>query len=100
MTAPKHFFVKLLGTREGWPESMTEQEQAIMSEHFLYLKSLTEEGKVLMAGPVFEPVFGLVILEVDSEQEALDIMKHEPSVRDGAHTYTMHEMKVSLLVGR
>jgi len=92
----KYYFVELLGTREGWPEIMTEKEQQVMAEHFEYLKSLTAQSKVLMAGPVFGK-FGLIILKVYSEDEARQIMADEPSVKQGVHKYTMTPMIASLM---
>lgn len=100
VTQPKQFFVQLLGTREGWPENMTDEEEKVMQKHFEYLKDLTEKRIVLMAGPCFDPVFGLVILQTDSEDEAITIMVKEPSVVEGVHTYKMQPMHVSLMAGR
>jgi len=96
MPQQENYFVKLLGTRNGWPENMTAEEERIMSEHFVYLRDLTEKKKVLVAGPVFEPVFGLVILQVASKDEAVAIMTEEPSVKQGVHTYEIYPMRVSL----
>ena len=93
----KHYFVQLLGTREGWPQKMTAAEEEIMAEHFVYLKELVGRGQVLMAGPVFDPVFGLVVLRTESEEEARRLMEKEPSVAGGIHTYTLSEMRVSLM---
>ncbi len=93
----KDYFVQLLGTREDWPNNMTAAEEETMAEHFVYLKELVEQGRVLMAGPVFDPVFGLVILRSESEEEARKLMENEPSVAGGIHTYTISEMRVSLL---
>ena len=93
----KEYFVRLLGTREGWPNDMTAEEQRIMSEHFEYLKDLVDKKKVLMAGPCFDPVFGLIVLRVDSREEAVSIMDNEPSVKQGVHTYDLNEMRVSLM---
>jgi len=98
MSETKHYFVQLLGTREGWPENMTPEEEKVMSDHYYYLKDLIKMKKVYLAGPVFEPVFGLIILAVDSEKEARDIMDNEPSVKAGVHTYELHPMRASLLV--
>jgi uncharacterized protein YndB with AHSA1/START domain/uncharacterized protein YciI len=100
MAQPMHFLVQLNGTREGWPEDMSEREARIMGEHFVYLQNLMHEGKVLLAGPVMDPVWGLVALEVESEREARDIMDAEPSVAGGVHTYTLHPFSASLLSGR
>ena len=93
----QQFFVQLLGTRPKWPENMTSDEERIMAEHFEYLKDLVARKKVLLAGPVFEEVFGLIVLQVGSREEAEEIMAHEPSIVQGVHTWTMRPMRCSLL---
>lgn len=90
------FFVELLGNREGWPNDITETEQQIMQEHFVYLQELTAKKKVLLAGPVLEDVFGLIILHTASREEAEAIMAEEPSVVKGVHTYRLRPMVASL----
>jgi uncharacterized protein YciI len=96
--ATVQYFVRLLGTRPGWPDNMTAIEEKIMAEHFEFLKRLTESGKVLMAGPCFaKPPFGLIILNVADEAEARSIMDVEPSVTGGVHTYDMAPLRVALM---
>jgi len=95
-TAPLQFFVQLLGTRDGWPENMAAEEERVMNEHYLYLKDLTFKKKVLMAGPCFEPVFGLIVLQVRTEEEARDIVDHDPSISSGLMTYKMQPFHLSL----
>ncbi len=92
----KQYLARLLGTRPDWPNDMTSNEERIMGEHFVYLRDLTLKKKVLMAGPHFQPVFGLIILQVADEAEARQIMNSEPSVTQGVHTYELSEMRVSL----
>lgn len=96
MRGKHQFMAALNGTREGWPDEMTAEEKRIMVEHYHYLVDLTNEGKVVMAGPCFG-LFGMIVLEVDSEKEAKEIMAEEPSVVQGVHTYEMYPMKVSLM---
>lgn len=98
MSTKLHYFVRLLGKRPGWPADMTPDEKEIMAEHFEYLKQLVAEKKVVVAGPVWKPTFGLMILRVDSETEARKIMAEEPSVRKRHHSYEMQEMVLSLLM--
>ncbi|MFH2048539.1 MAG: SRPBCC domain-containing protein [bacterium] len=97
MVEYKQYLVKLIGTRQGWPENMTENEARIMGEHFVYLQDLIAKKKVLLAGPCFDPVFGLIILQTVSEEEAIEIMKSEPSVVQGVHTYEISPMTASLM---
>lgn len=97
MSQPKQFFVRLLPTRDGFPENMTAEEERIMQEHYEYLKGLTQRGQVLMAGPCFDPVFALVILQTTTESEAVALVDNEPTVVQGLATYDMQPMRVSLM---
>ncbi|SYZ72991.1 conserved hypothetical protein [Candidatus Zixiibacteriota bacterium] len=97
--SPKfQFLIHLIGTREGWPDNMTAAEEKIMAEHFKYLKDLTEKKKVILAGPCFGLRIGIIILQVESENEARTIMANEPSVVQGVHRYEIYPMTVSLLI--
>ena len=95
-SSPQQFFVRLFGTRAGWPDQMTPDEEKVMQDHFVYLKELTARKKVIVAGPCFDPVFGLVILQTASEAEARELMDREPSVVAGVYTYELQPMRVSL----
>lgn len=94
--AQQFYLVELHGTRAGWPNNMTADEERIMDEHFDYLKALTAKGTVLMAGPV-DMKWGLIVFKVFSEDELKALMDKEPSVVQKAHTYTYSPMIVSLL---
>lgn len=67
-----------------------------MGEHFVYLSALAAKGKVLIAGPVFEPLFGLLVLDVASRDEADQIMRNDPSVKAGVNKYELQEMRVAI----
>lgn len=90
------YFVELLGTREGWPDDMSDEETRIMQEHARYVRTLVAKKKVLLAGPVLEHVFGLMVLRVADRAEAEAIMSQEPSVVQGVHTCRMRPMEASL----
>ncbi|NNE08707.1 MAG: hypothetical protein HKN20_09115 [Gemmatimonadetes bacterium] len=96
MTLTTDYFARLVGTRPSWPGDMTAEEEAVMGEHFRYLRRLTAEGKVLMAGPVFGE-FGLIVLRTKDKATARGILENDPSVAAGLHTFALHEMEVSLL---
>jgi uncharacterized protein YndB with AHSA1/START domain/uncharacterized protein YciI len=99
-STPVNFIVQLHGTRDGWPNNTTPDEKRIMHDHFVYLQNLMYEGKMLLAGPCLDPVYGLVVLKVADEAEARRLMDNEPSVVNGVHTYTLHPFTASLLYGR
>lgn len=64
----------------------TEQEAAIFEEHVSYLEALAEQSKVLLAGrtQTDEPSgFGIIILNTDTEGEAMNIVRNDPAVKHG-----------------
>lgn len=93
-------FLIIKKPRKNFIETMTAEESEIMSAHFLYLKQKLSEGKLILAGPVTNGDFGVSILEVESEEEARDIMNNDPAVIAGIMNPTLYPYRVSLLRGR
>ncbi len=80
-------------------ENWTEREEKIVDRHFNKLRELLEEGKLVLAGKTLgmdEKTFGIVILEVYSEEEALTIMKNDPAVFEGIMTAELFPYKIAL----
>lgn len=73
-----------------------------MSEHFQYLKKLTADGTVVLAGPSIngEKTFGLIIVETATEAEARTIMENDPSYKAGIQRGEVLPFTISLLRGR
>jgi uncharacterized protein len=86
--------------RVTFMEDATPEEQEIMREHFEYLKSLLEAGKLILAGPSLEPPFGIIVLEAESEDEARRLVAADPSVAAGIQMPELHPFRASLLRGR
>ena len=62
----------------------TEDESRIVGEHYEYLKRLTNNGIVLLAGRTRNTdnsSFGIVLFKADSEERARKIMNEDPAVR-------------------
>ena len=85
MTEKKHFYVVIKPFRQDFLINPDEKEEKIMSDHFLYLKSLLEQKKLFLAGPTLIPEdpFGLIILETETEEEAKTLLNKDPSVKAG-----------------
>jgi len=90
------YFVRLIPPRQGFHLDMTPSEEQIMGEHFAYLMELAAQRKVLIAGPCFDPLFGMAVLNVTSRDEAVEIMNNDPSVRRGLNKYEFQEMRASI----
>ena len=88
-----HSYVIMLrpADKYGGPET-----EKIVSEHFNYLKSLLEDGKLTMAGRFSEVLIGLVMIEAESLNEALDIMKNDPAVIAGVFHAELYPWSIAL----
>ena len=66
-------------------EGSTETESKTVSEHFDYLKNLTENGTVILAGRTQNKdysSFGIVIFNAETEEKAHEIMNNDPAVKN------------------
>ncbi|MDP4163455.1 MAG: YciI family protein [Bacillota bacterium] len=80
-------------------KNWTEKENKIVQEHFEALEVLLEENKLIMAGRTqnFDAsTFGIVILQVDSEEEARSLMEKDPAVAGNVMTAELFPYKVAL----
>jgi uncharacterized protein YciI len=82
--------------RDGFFEEPTPEEDAIMDEHFEYLKLATESGIVLLAGPCLDNTFGVVVFRADENEAAESFMFNDPSVKKNVMMAELHPMRISL----
>lgn len=81
----------------------TERENEIVAQHFRKLQGLLQDGRLLLAGRTLnmDPTgCGLVILEVDSEEAARELMESDPAVSEGIMTATLFPYRVALMANR
>jgi len=73
-----------------------EGTEEIVSEHFKYLKSLLRNGILLMAGRFSEVLIGLAMIEVESREAALEIMRNDPAVKKGIFHAELYPWRIAL----
>jgi uncharacterized protein len=80
------------------PFEPTERESRIVGEHFDYLQSLREEGKLLLAGPSPVPgdPIGIAIFEVEDEDEMRAIVAADPAVTSRIMTAEIRPLRLSV----
>ena len=83
MSANREFVIMLKPPRPNFNETSTERENAVIAEHFEYLKHQLSKGILKLAGRCDDATFGLVILETDSLETATQIMHDDPAVKAG-----------------
>jgi uncharacterized protein YciI len=82
------------------PESfrkMSPKEEAIVDEHFEYLKKALAEGKLFLAGRCLNGEFGIVIFHAESEKQADEFMKNDPAVKKGVMAAELHPFRIALV---
>ncbi|MFW9779391.1 MAG: YciI family protein [Candidatus Heimdallarchaeota archaeon] len=90
-------YLVIIQAREDFPNTMTEEEKKIMSDHYATLKRYMDQDKLILAGPTLDDSGGYIILNVSSKEEAVKLMSQDPSVLAGIMTVTYHPFRVSLI---
>ena len=82
---PLYFFSKLIPPRPSFAFDMNEAERALMQQHGAYWSQVATNGKAIVFGPVADPngPFGLLVLEVESEEDAQKLIAHDPVHQSG-----------------
>ncbi|MEH7884303.1 YciI family protein [Bacillus sp. JJ1609] len=86
--------------RQGFIETMTEEESGIMKRHFDYLNALLSEEKLILAGPCLDGAFGIVVFREETLDAAREIMVNDPAVLHGLMSADLHPYRVSLMQSR
>jgi uncharacterized protein YciI len=87
--------VSRLNSDDVW----TNEDHIIISEHFNYLKGLTEEGIALLVGRTnreYEDGFGIVIFYAKDWEAAMSIMNGDPAIQKGIMQGTLYAYKIAL----
>lgn len=80
--------VIIYSTGKNWLEGKPHWEQELVP-HRYYLVDVLKE-KLISAGPFMDHAGGLVIVEVDSMEEAEKVAKNDPAVLEGKFEYVVH----------
>lgn len=101
MNQPQLYLYKIQPVR---PEMLTGEptveEQRIVGLHFEYLKKLTGQGIVVLAGRTLNTdhsSFGIVIFKADSEEQARSIMHNDPAVQNRVMRGELYPYRIALL---
>ena len=101
--ATKKQFVYLLKLRPDFKveKNWTPEVNQIVGKHFNHLKDLTNKGTVILAGRSDydvsnENVFGIVVFEAESKEEATRLMNSDPAIVK-IMTAELHPFSVALM---
>jgi uncharacterized protein YciI len=101
---PKKQFIYVLKLHPDYKSdsSWTPEANQTVGNHFNYLQALTEKGTVVLAGRsdydvTSKDLFGMVVLETKTPEEALAIMQNDPAVLSKIMTAELHPFRLALL---
>lgn len=80
--------VIIYSTGAAWLEGKPHWEQKLVP-HRHYLVDILKE-RLVSAGPFMDHTGGLVIVEVESIEEAEEVAKNDPAVLEGKFEYVVH----------
>lgn len=104
MSDVTQYLYKIQPTRpEMLAHGATPEEEAIVSEHFSYLKGLMEQGILLLAGRTLntdESSFGIVIFKATSQADAHTVVNNDPAVRKGVMRAELYPYRIALMAHR
>jgi len=91
----KHFYLRLNPPRASFIADMTDEEKLIMQKHGEYWRPYTQDGTVIVLGPVFDPKagFGMAVLQVDDEKQLEALIAKDPALAIGS--YEIYPMRAS-----
>ena len=97
----EQFLYFLRPARENFIQTITEEESAIIGEHFAYLQGLLAEGKLIIAGRTqTDAPVGICIYYADSLEQAQQIAENDPAVAKGVFHADVHPYSVALMKGQ
>ena len=101
-------FIIIAETLKGWKDPFSEEGKSILMEHYAWAKEVKEKGKLLVAGPTdFEltskglvnPIghtTGLIMLKVDTREEAEEWAFKDPFHVHGFRKNAVHSLKITM----
>jgi uncharacterized protein YciI len=61
-----------------------------LKEHLSYMRSLLDASSIVLGGPYSDDTGGLVAIEAESQEAALEVAAADPAVRDGVMLADVH----------
>lgn len=68
----------------------------IVGEHFKYLQELLARGDLIMAGRFSDVLIGLTIIQVNTHERAMEIMKNDPAVKAKIFHAELYPWRIAL----
>jgi len=89
---------RIVPTRPEMASGATDEEKAVVAEHFDYLQALKGAGILIRAGRTQEDqgTWGITIFEAPDEASARAVMQTDPAVAAGVMSATLYPYAVAV----
>ncbi|WES65249.1 YciI family protein [Microbacter sp. GSS18] len=90
---------RIVPTRPDMVDAATDDEAAVVGDHFRYLVQLRDRGILILAGRTQgegAETLGLTVFEADDEAAARAVMDADPAVAAGVFAATLHRYAVAV----
>jgi uncharacterized protein len=84
LTQQRQFLLKYEAVRADFTlQNMTDAERPVLNEHGAYLKSLTDQGKLILGGQALDPkgLWGIVIITAPDADAANAMLQADPVIK-------------------
>src|SRR5262249_33822296 len=81
---PRQFLLKYEPVRADFTlQNITDAERPFLTEHGAYLKSLTDQGKLILGGQAFDPkgLWGIAIVTAPDAEAANALLQADPAIK-------------------
>lgn len=92
-----HYLIRYSPCRDTFLEDSSDEEQAIIGQHFLYLQSLLEQEKLLIAGRTDDAEVGIAVITAADEKEAETILHNDPAVKGKVFVGSVKLFRLALM---
>ena len=109
----RHWVYFVRPARAGFFDKPTPEETRVVDDHAQYIRRMLEEGRLVVAGPAFDPAYypdsgghgaplemptpGIVIFRAPDLTEAKRIMESDPAVRAGVFMARLNAFKLAFI---
>jgi len=96
--AMAQWIYRIVPTRSEMVSAPTDEESAVVEEHFGYLQALKGAGILILAGRTQEnsQSWGITIFEAPDEASARAVMETDPAVAAGVMSATLYPYAVAV----
>ncbi|GGA60479.1 YciI family protein [Ornithinibacillus halotolerans] len=84
-------YLILLTPSTNWVDGVVLHNQPHMPEHAVYVQEGYNKGFVVLAGPFAQSTGGAVVIDVETEEEAIHFAENDPAVKNDIFRYEVKQ---------